>query len=162
LRGDTVYFVHQSAKDFLFAEAFDEVFPFGIKNAHRVILLRLLANLSSVLCRDMYSLDAPDSFIDDVSVPDPDPLAASRYPCVYWIDHLCDSNLGSQANSFSDLQVVGAVDKFLGKKFLYWLEGLSLCKSMAKGVVSMAELYYLVQVCHGQITCLYSVLKIRY
>jgi hypothetical protein len=154
LRGDTVYFVHQSAKDFLFEKAFDEVFPVGIKTAHRVILLRLLANLSSALCRDMYSLEVPDFFIDDISVPDPDPLAASRYPCVYWIDHLYDSNLRSQADSCSDLQDVRVVNEFLEKKFLYWLEGLSLCKSMAKGVVSMAKLYSLVQVWHGQTTCL--------
>ena len=146
LRGDTIYFVHQSAKDFLFAKAFNEVFPDGIEYAHRVILLRLLANLSGTLCRDMYSLEAPGFLIDDISAPDPDPLAASRYPCVYWIDHLYDSKLGSQANNVGDLQVVGAVDKFMGKKFLYWLEGLSLCKSMAKGVVSMAKLYSLVQV----------------
>ncbi|KAF2469181.1 uncharacterized protein BDR25DRAFT_229776, partial [Lindgomyces ingoldianus] len=23
--------------------------------------------------------------------PDPDPLAASRYSCIYWVDHLCEN-----------------------------------------------------------------------
>ena len=37
VRGDTVYFVHQSAQDFLFAKASDEIFPHGVKTAHCAI-----------------------------------------------------------------------------------------------------------------------------
>jgi hypothetical protein len=36
LREGTVYFVHQSAQDFLLAKASDEVFPHGIEAAHHV------------------------------------------------------------------------------------------------------------------------------
>ncbi|KAK4888989.1 hypothetical protein LTR27_012165 [Elasticomyces elasticus] len=34
LREDTVYFVHQSAKDFILTNAFDDVFPDGIQAVH--------------------------------------------------------------------------------------------------------------------------------
>ncbi|KAF2627610.1 hypothetical protein BU25DRAFT_439998 [Macroventuria anomochaeta] len=150
LREDIVYFVHQSAQDFLFANASDKVFPYGTEGTHRVIFSRSLAILSRTLHRDMYSLKAPGFHIDNVQPSDPDPLAASRYPCVYWIDHLYDSKPRLQANSTSDQQVTGVVDKFLRNMYLYWLEGLSLCKSIEKGVVSITELWSLVQDMRGQ------------
>jgi hypothetical protein len=153
LQEDTVYFVHQSAKDFLFAKAYNEAFPEGSEAVHRTMLSRSLAILSRALRRDMYSLEAPGYPIENVRPPKPDPLAVSRYPCIYWIDHLCDSKPKFWANGVDDLQVTGAVDEFIRKKYLYWLEGLSLCKSMAKGVVSMKNLQTLVQVCQDKQPC---------
>ena len=149
LRQDTVYFVHQSARDFLFAKAYDEIFPRGAEATHRVIFSRSLAILSQTLQRDIYSLGSLGFAIEDVRPPEPDPLAASRYLCVYWIDHLYDSKPKSWADSVSNLQVTGAIDKFIRRKYLYWLEGLSLCRSIGKGVVSMAKLCSLVEVWHA-------------
>jgi hypothetical protein len=156
LREDTVYFVHQSAKDFLFAKAYDEAFPDGIEDVHRTIFSRSLAILSGTLRRDMYSLEAPGYPIENVKPPEADPLAVSRYPCIYWIDHLCDSKPESLANMVGGLHVLDAVDEFLRKKYLYWLEALSLCRSMGKGVLSMAKLCSLVQVWHAKISPLYD------
>jgi hypothetical protein len=150
LRDDTVYFVHQSAKDFLFAKAFDEVFPTGTGDAHRVIFSRSIAILTRTLHRDMYSLRALGFPIDDVEPPEPDLLAASRYPCIYWIDHLYDSKPKSWTNGVGDVQVAGVIDNFIRKKYLYLLEGLSLCKSLIRGVVSIAKLWSLVQVWHPE------------
>jgi hypothetical protein len=154
LRDDTVYFVHQSAKDFLFAKAYDEAFPSGSEAVHQTILSRSLAILSKTLRRDMYSLDAPGHSIENVKLPEIDPLAVSRYPCIYWIDHLCNSKPKSLANRVGDLQVLDTVNEFLRKKYLYWLEGLSLCKSVGKGVALMEKLWSLVQVCRTRSTCL--------
>ncbi|KAF2625515.1 beta transducin-like protein HET-E4s [Macroventuria anomochaeta] len=145
LREDTVYFVHQSAKDFLFASAYNEVFPQGAEVTHHVIFSRSLAILSKTLRRDVYSLKTLGTAIKDVQPPEPDPFAASRYSCVYWIDHLYDSKPEPWADSVGDIEVAGAVDEFMRKKYLYWLEGLSLCRSMSKGVISMAKLYSLAQ-----------------
>jgi hypothetical protein len=153
LREDTVYFVHQSAKDFLFAKAYSEAFPAGSEAVHRTIFSRSLAILSRTLHRDMYSLEAPGYPIENVKLSEVDPLAVSRYPCIYWIDHLCDSKPDFLANRVGDLQVLGAVDEFLRKKYLYWLEGLSLCKSVGKGVVLIEKLWSLVQVCRIRSTC---------
>jgi hypothetical protein len=146
LRERTVSFVHQSAKDFLFKEASHELFPSGIEDIHYLIFSRSLQAMSKPLRRDMYSLRALGYPTNQVEPPDPDPLATARYSCIYWIDHLCDWCLGSSATSSVDLQDGGAVHEFIRKKYLYWLEALSLCKSMSRGVVSMAKLEMLVQV----------------
>jgi hypothetical protein len=152
LREDTIYFVHQSAKDFLFAKAYDEAFPDGSKAIHQAIFLRSLAILSKTLHRDMYSLEAPGYPIKNVELPKTDPLAVLRYLCVYWIDHLYESK--ALISSASSLQAADIVEDFLRKKYLYWLEGLSLCKSVGEGVLSMEKLWSLVQVCHTKYTCL--------
>jgi hypothetical protein len=99
VREDTVYFVHQSAKDFLFKEASHKVFPNGTEEIHQAIFLTSLAHLSRTLHRDMYSLKAPGSAIGKVKLLPTDPLVASRYLCVYWIDYLHDSKPKSWANS---------------------------------------------------------------
>ncbi|CAN9285142.1 unnamed protein product, partial [Alternaria alternata] len=143
LREDTVYFVHQSAKDFLFAKAYNEAFLDGIEDVHRAIFLRSLAILSRTLRRDMYSLEAPGYPIENVKLPEPDPLAVLRYPCIYWIAHLYESK--ALRSSVSSLQATDVVDNFLRKKYLYWLEGLSLCRGVGNGVVSMTTLWSLVQ-----------------
>ena len=161
LQEDTVYFVHQSAQDFLFAKASDHVFPDGTAAAHRTIFLRSLAVLSRTLHRDMYTLGALGTPIDDVQVPEHDPLAASRYSCVYWIDHLYDSKPKSWICSVGDLKVTDVINKFMRRKYLYWLEGLSLCRSIGKGVVSMAKLCSLAQVRHTKMIQLYDPLIIH-
>jgi hypothetical protein len=155
LREDIVYFVHQSAKDFLFVKAYNEVFPNGTEGVHRTIFSRSLAILSRTLSRDMHSLEAPGYPIENIKLFRKDPLAVSRYPCIYWIDHLCDSKPESLANSVHDMHVADLVDEFLRRKYLYWLEGLSLCKSVGKGVVSMEKLWSLVQVCSTRSMCLF-------
>jgi hypothetical protein len=146
LRGETVYFVHQSAQDFLLKKASDDVFPRGTEAAHQVMFSRSLAILSRTLQRDMYGLEAPGLSIDDIEPLTSRPLAESRYQCIYWIDHLCDSRSKSEANSAKDAQVMAVIREFVEKKYLYWLEALSLCKSMAKGVTSITRLWSLVQV----------------
>jgi len=146
IRGDTVYFVHQSAKDFLFKKAFNEIFPSGTEEAHYKIFSKSLQAMSKTLRRDMYSLRQLGYPAEQVKQPDPDPLAASRYSCIYWVDHLCNCNLGPSANRTSDLRDGGAINSFMKKKFLYWLEALSLCKSIPQGVVAMTRLETVVEV----------------
>jgi hypothetical protein len=138
LREDHVYVVHQSAKEFLSDQAGPSVFSLGKEKTHKDILDRSLRFMSTTLHRDMYQLHEPDCLAEKIQQPDPDPLAALRYSCVYWVDHLCDSE--------PDLQDGGAVDRFLETKYLCWLEALSLCKSMSQGVLAMAKLETLVQV----------------
>ncbi|CAN9079598.1 unnamed protein product [Alternaria alternata] len=149
LREDTVYFVHQSAKDFLFAKAYSKAFPAGSEAVHQTIFSRSLAILSRTLHRDIYSLEGPGYPIENVKLPEADPLAVSRYPCIYWIDHLHNSEPKCWPNSVADLQM-RAVYNFLREKYLYWLEGLSLCHNVGKGVVSIEKLWSLVQEMYDQ------------
>lgn len=143
LRAGTVYFVHQSAKDLLLAEVAEEVFPFGKDHVHHTILAQSLKVMSRDLGRDIYGLNELGLPIEEVKVPNPDPLSASRYSCVCWIDHACISKLVFSARD--------SIDAFLRKKYLYWLEALSLEQSIPKGIFSMTNLHSLFQVCTIQI-----------
>ncbi|KAJ4346491.1 uncharacterized protein N0V89_010420 [Didymosphaeria variabile] len=140
LRENTVYFVHQSAKDFLLDKAMDDIFPCGREEVNRAIFSRSLQVMSFTLHRDLYSVHNPGCLIDQVTPPDPDPLRASRYSCIYWIDHLCDlSSPFYKEESFGPL-VRDSITTFVRQKYLYWLEALSLCKALPRGVVSMTRL----------------------
>ncbi len=96
----------------------------------------------------MYRLKALGYPIERVDVPDPYPLAASRYSCIYWVNYLFDWNSNPCADRL-DLQGGGAVDIFIRKKYLYWLEALSLCGGITNGVASMAKFETLLQVFLG-------------
>lgn len=146
LREGTIYLVHQSAKDFLLTQANGEILPLGKAGVHQNIVLSSLQVLSKTLRRNMYNLDAVGYVADEIQQPDPDPLANSRYSCIYWIDHLCEYCTKYSAKHLVDLQTGGVVDTFLRTNFVYWLEALSLCKNMSKGIVSMAKLEALTQV----------------
>jgi len=138
---DVVSFVHQSAKDFLLTEASNKIFASGKEQTHYEILSRSLEVMSKTLRRDIYGLDSLGYPIESVKKPDPDPLASSRYSCIYWVDHLCDWNFDCHAAQGTvDLQDGGIVDVFMRKRFLYWLEALSLCRNMPKGMLSMEKL----------------------
>ncbi len=144
LRKRTIFFVHQSAKDFLIEKAVHDVFPSGIQDLHYTIFSQSLKVMSKILRRDIYKLQAPGFPISKVKQPSPDPLAIAQYACIYWIDHLYDCS--SIPDVEKDLQDGGLVDTFLRQKYLYWLEALSLLESLWRGVLSMMKLEGLLQV----------------
>lgn len=153
LRNDTIYFVHQSAKDFLSADGLLEIMPQGKDVQHRTLLSSSLrALLSDVLHRDMnglknfgYRIDEFYDSIDDVEYPIPDssPLKSLAYPCLHWVDHLCESDSEITINV---AEIKNDLLKFLSTKYLYWLEALSLLRSIPEGVVSMSKLASFFQV----------------
>ena len=144
LRESTIYFVHQSAKDFLLKEASDDIFPSSIRDIHYTIFSRSLQVMFKTLRRDIYSLRAPGISIDEVEPPDPDPLAAVRYSCLYWVDHLLDCGTGG--NTINDFKDSGLVLKFLYQSFLYWLEALSLMEALSSGLLMIKKLENWLQV----------------
>ncbi|CAG8342568.1 unnamed protein product [Penicillium salamii] len=87
-----ISFVHQSAKDFLLEnqDISAQILPYGINYQHYHIFLTSLQNLSSTLKRNIYELKDPGGPRSGMSPPEPDPLAALRYSCVYWPDHLLE------------------------------------------------------------------------
>jgi NACHT domain len=149
LRERIVFFVHQSAREFLTERAQNEIYPSGMEYVHHTIFSRSLQVMSRTLRRDIYGLRALGYPSNQVECPDPDPLAASRYACVFWVDHLCDWFSRSCADHDGDLREGGTVEVFIREKYLYWLEALSLCRSMSEGVVSIGNLEALLQVNHS-------------
>ncbi|KAK1751399.1 HET-R [Echria macrotheca] len=148
LQNQVVYFVHQSAKDYLLATTANDasrrtvrsIFPSGAGNVHKAICLQYLDLMSKVLARDIYSLGAPGFPIHQVSTPDPDPLEPAKYSCIYWIGHFCEAASSSESTSSDLLKDNGAVHIFLRSKYLHWLEALSLLQAVSEGVRSMRQL----------------------
>jgi hypothetical protein len=132
VRENRTYFIHQSAKDFLLGKAFDKVFPSGKTEVNYTMFSRSREIMSRTLRRDMYGLHAPGFSIDSVKPPDPDPLSAARYSCVYWVDHLSDIETGYDE--------IGLVHVFLKNHFLHWMEALSLLKSISNGILAISKL----------------------
>lgn len=142
VRDDQVYLVHQSAKDYLNSKMGDTVFP-SESEIHHTLFARSLELVSGTLKRDIYDLIEPGFLMDQFQAPVHDPLAHVYYSCVYWVDHLHDSVLGQSSTDDDSVQKLlqeRITNDFLMKKFLYWLEALSLCNSISKGIESMAKL----------------------
>ncbi|KAF3768208.1 hypothetical protein M406DRAFT_51956, partial [Cryphonectria parasitica EP155] len=139
LRDKTVYFVHQSAQDFLLQKGSKQIFPSGSAQEHQKILLRSIETMSQKLSRNIYNLQHSGILIDKVRRPQPDPLAAAAYSCVNWVDHL----LETESNDY--LQDEGKIDEFLREHYLYWLEALSLLRSIPEGAYALAKLKHKVQ-----------------
>ncbi|KUJ23842.1 uncharacterized protein LY89DRAFT_726897 [Mollisia scopiformis] len=142
LRENAVYFVHQSAKEFLLSQTSDAIFPSREHNMHHTLFSRSLLVMSRTLRRDIYSIRAPGLPIYKVKQPHPDPLAGVSYSCFYWVDHLCAARSLETDSRFSTLteRDINAVHTFLSEKFLYWVEALSLSRNISSLVVAIAKL----------------------
>ncbi|OQE41123.1 hypothetical protein PENCOP_c005G02539 [Penicillium coprophilum] len=134
VRDGTIYFVHQSAKDFLDTKGRSTLFPSGSAAAHKQMFIRSIKEISNTLRRDIYGLGALGTHINQLQPPSLDPLVAAQYSCIYWVNHLRESG------SCEDIQDDGAVDRFLRTRYLYWLEALSLMRSMTDGIMSIQRL----------------------
>jgi hypothetical protein len=133
IRRDYIYFVHQSAKDYLNSKASDAIFPIfpsGRGLLQYNLFSRSVQAMSKTLRQDMYDLRLPGISIKSVQVPSHDPLAALRYSCVYWASHF---NEAYQSNLTDD----GMIYQFLQNYFLYWLEALSLFQEISMGVLTI-------------------------
>ena len=75
--------MHQLVKDYLLSKASVEIFLSGKGEIHYKIFSRSLEVMSRTLRRDIYGLCALGYVIELVEQPDPDPLLASRYLCIY-------------------------------------------------------------------------------
>ncbi|KAF5522657.1 Vegetative incompatibility protein HET-E-1 [Colletotrichum aenigma] len=159
IRQDTIYFVHQSAKDFLMNEAYPalgQILPSGIAHQHHAIFSRSLDVLSRTLRRDIYELRKPGSSVEDTSPPHPDPLAPLKYSSAHWVDHLEHSN-PADGPARVDLRDNASVHNFLKRHYLHWLEAQSLLKGMPQAVVAMRKLQTLVQTLEGHSSSVWSV-----
>ncbi|KAN0073083.1 hypothetical protein V8E54_009197 [Elaphomyces granulatus] len=144
IRNNYVYFIHQSAKDYLTINASAIIFPAGHEQIHYDMSSQSLDALSKALRRNIYNLQDPGSMMKDVPEPDPDPLASTRYSCVFWVDHLCKAD-DTSPDWKKNLSDDGAIFAFLKEHFLHWLESLSLINKLSDGVLSIKKLLLKVQ-----------------
>ncbi|KAL7919421.1 WD40 repeat-like protein [Trichoderma austrokoningii] len=150
LKDDVIYFVHQSAKDFLLSNTSDQIFASGIALKHHDIFSRSIQALSQSLRRDIYKLCHPGAL---PLVPSPDPLAPLQYACVYWVDHLRDTAINSAGKTVlqASLHNEGTVHSFLKFYLLCWLEALCLMGKLSEGILAIRTLKALTTQDRGQL-----------
>ncbi|OJJ98484.1 hypothetical protein ASPACDRAFT_1881866 [Aspergillus aculeatus ATCC 16872] len=134
IREDTIYFVHQSAKDFLLTS--NLIIPAGSGMEHGRIFSRCIKEMNQTLRRNIFNIQNPGCRVEDICRPTPDPLARARYCCTYWIDHF----LNADPSRTIDLSANGPIQLFLEQKLLYWLEALSILRQLTGGIGGMLEL----------------------
>jgi hypothetical protein len=139
---ETVYLIHQSAKEYL-DKNHHRLQPGGVAQGHADITRRSVAAMST-LKTDIYDRRLYGFQSKDIKPPNPDPLAPMRYCCVFWLDHLRNAINGSPENG-KEIYDLGF--KFLKVHFLHWLESLSLLRRLSDGIISVRELLKVIQVC---------------
>ncbi|EHK44650.1 hypothetical protein TRIATDRAFT_181405, partial [Trichoderma atroviride IMI 206040] len=123
VKDDTIYFIHQSAKDFVLQQGSQA----GITSKHFCMFQSSLDVMSQKLHRNMYGLESPSTEIDEISTPCPDPLAYLRYQCIFWIDHLLAASEEEKAEAIRDYS---SLYMFFTNVYPYWLEAISLLRAM--------------------------------
>ncbi|KAF3284053.1 hypothetical protein TWF970_011279 [Orbilia oligospora] len=143
VRQNTIYFVHQSAKDFLLEEnSFANFFSGRPKYIHYSMFSYSLQAMSKSLRKNIYSLPRPEFEINnDLKIPEPDPLASVRYSCTHWVGHFLEGNYGD--NCFSNNDDYHTILNFLQKHFLHWVEALSLMGMSAEGSKMIESLLFM-------------------
>lgn len=143
LQNQTIVFVHQSAKEFLLKDAhvLSEIFPGGIQAEHSLIFERSIDTLFKTLKRDICNVKIPAVRAEDIRKLSPNPLIATEYACVYWVDHL----QGCGAAKL-DAHVKARIDEFLRQKYLYWLEALGILGYVSDGIQAVQKLVGLIKV----------------
>lgn len=150
IRDGTIYYVHQSAKDHLTSneEAVSAIFPSGSENTHLAIFSRSIQAMEEILRANIYQLSHFDNLMsDDVHIPDPDPLNPAGYCCLHWVTHLCEGIASKTSTGYQNsLADNGALDMFIRKHLLHWLESLSILRNVSHGVISVIKLVALLKV----------------
>ncbi|KAL4725542.1 hypothetical protein ACLX1H_007691 [Fusarium chlamydosporum] len=140
LKDNVVYFIHQSAKDYLVAKAIKEL-SLDDRAQHFYLFDRCLNALNLNLRRNIYSLEYPGFPIEQVKPPRPDPLAPLQYCCMYWVSHLCDSGLEGLIVA---LEPGSSLENFLREKSLNWIEAVCLMQILPYTLQAIKRLQGLV------------------
>lgn len=143
-REDVIVFVHQSAREFLLEKGRIEVFPENQEAEHLTVFLRSLQTMLKTLQHNILDIKLVGNSTEGLTHPRSNPLAAVKYACVYWVDHLLEGWCGE--NKYHSLDNGGCVDRFLRQKYLHWLECLSILGCVPEGIAAMLKLENLLRV----------------
>jgi hypothetical protein len=145
VREGTIYFVHQSIKDYFSIGKGSKIFPSGQAEEHRRMVRRFQKLMSDTLKRNICGIQTPGAPLSEVnSGVNLVPLAPIQYACCHWVSHLRDAGhpLRGQVGLFDSEKV----RIFLQNHFLHWLEALSLMGHMSDGVVMVRALESMLRV----------------
>ncbi|KAF3907418.1 hypothetical protein ABW21_db0204914 [Orbilia brochopaga] len=125
IQDDKVYFVHQSAQDYLvgkhsrlFKIDESEKYRSQIQSKHLETFNTCLRVFSAKLRKNILGLSSPNARSEDVTSGQRDILSDIQYACCYWAIHL-------EAATCSVVEIT-TLEAFFKTSFLHWLEALSL------------------------------------
>ncbi|KAL7796183.1 hypothetical protein V8C43DRAFT_320981 [Trichoderma afarasin] len=125
IRNDVVYFIHQSAKDYILKEKF----PLGLRSQHLRMFQTSTEAMSKFLKYDIYDLKTPGIHINEIQPQVPDPIAPIKYCCVFWAHHLFSCQPpAAESEQSPDIDTI--LIRFLKKTFLCWVESLALMRRL--------------------------------
>ncbi|KAJ5664302.1 hypothetical protein N7507_005033 [Penicillium longicatenatum] len=127
----TVYPIHNSSNEWLIKYFKSGRADGGIEQIHLNMATLSIDAMKKDLRFNIYDIQ-PGTEIADIRPPEIDPLAAVRYSCEYWVDHLCKTQVTLSDNA-------PAFD-FLKAHFLHWLESLSLLNKLTSASSSIKKL----------------------
>jgi hypothetical protein len=141
IREETIYFIHQSARDYFASGDRRKILPFDELEEHGKIVHRSLDIMSRLLRKDMYGLEKRGT----IAAIGPNngiygSLVQIEYMCHYWVRHLIcytDSGSGQENQVLLDN---GEAHKFLQNHFLHWIEALALIGQLTEGILMIREL----------------------
>ncbi|UKZ71861.1 uncharacterized protein TrAtP1_012806 [Trichoderma atroviride] len=134
----TIYFIHQSVKDYMTHKGATSIFPGGIEHQHSKMFEISLNMLDKILRCDIYNIRSPGGHVDEITPPNPNPLASKAYCCAFWIEHLARCR---QPQLF---QNDGILHSFLKGKYLNWLEAMVLLKLLPQALIAIQRLQDLI------------------
>ncbi|CAG8381999.1 unnamed protein product [Penicillium salamii] len=143
-RENHVFFVHQSAKDYLISNYSDVIFNNGSQEAHYEIYSHSLEVMSRNLHRDICELNVSGP-IDVEPSRRTSALIAVEYSCLHWFDHLCQGSEGSPdfEQEFTD---EGKLHCFFIAHLPHLLEVLGILREIARGISIIRRLQQNVKV----------------
>ncbi|PTB58116.1 hypothetical protein M431DRAFT_479635 [Trichoderma harzianum CBS 226.95] len=127
-------------------EASAQLFPDGFGLVHTNIFKHCISAMHKTLRRNMYDLKNPGCLANQVTL---DPVKSSTltsvaYFYVYWIHHFEQSVTGPGLDTSDNTERHKVLYTFLSEKYIYWLEALSLLKSVFTGMEDLRRLKSLV------------------
>jgi hypothetical protein len=141
IRHETIYFIHQSAKDYLANGDGRSILPFDEVKEHENMIHRSLDTMSDYLHKDMYGLEKRGTIakfaLNNICYG---PLVHIEYMCQYWVRHLIYYTNSGRGRENQILFDNGKIHQFLQKHFLHWIEALSLLGQLAEGVLMITDL----------------------
>ena len=147
IRQETIYFIHQSAKDYFVSGDGRTILPFNEVNEHSKIIRRSLAIMPHYLRKDMCDLEKRGDIAEIPLIDRNDgPLVPIKYMCHYWVKHLISYNDSGTARDDRILCDDEEIHKFLQKHFLHWIEALALLGQLAEGVLMIKDLEFKIDV----------------
>ncbi|RKL31593.1 Vegetative incompatibility protein HET-E-1 [Fusarium proliferatum] len=136
IRGDKVYTVHQSVNDFL--PKAPDILPSGVGQQHYSIFKCSMDIVHNRIHRNLYGLKDSCVVVHDIPVLPAAPLTIAGYACIYWVDHFCAWLLAE--NQHPSSSCYSKISQFLEKKYLYWLEAMSLLRCPSEAIKALQRL----------------------